>query len=146
MKFKQLGPSYYCVIAAAFVKGKILPVHILKVHREKAELHFFFAFALNGVEGSESHTATLTFRDAAPSAHQITEWVGPTANQHTLEKKNVSCSSWELNHDSSVMDILLIMKTHPQFSEDSNIFNVSFVNVLIHSVQLCLFLIKPRPH
>jgi len=104
-------------------------VHILKAHREKAELHLFFTFALNGVKGSESHTHT--FRDAAPSAHQITEWVGPTASQHALEKKNVSCSSWELNYDSSVMDILLIIKTHPQFSEHRNIFNVSFVNVFI---------------
>jgi hypothetical protein len=83
-----------------------------------------------GLRGQNHTPATLTLRETVPTAHQIREWVGPTASQHTLEK-NVSCSSWELNHDSSVMDILLIMKTHPQFSEDRNIFIVSFVYVFI---------------
>jgi hypothetical protein len=33
----------------------------LKAQRVKAELHLFFIFALNGVEGSESHTNYFNF-------------------------------------------------------------------------------------
>jgi hypothetical protein len=41
LKFKQLCPSYCLCIAAAaaVVKGEIPPVHTLKAHRVKAELH-----------------------------------------------------------------------------------------------------------
>lgn len=72
-----------------------------------------------------SHTpASLTFRETTLSAHKIRAWVGPTASQHTFEKK-ISCSSQELDHDSSVVDNLHIMKTHPVFSKTFILFSSS---------------------
>jgi len=55
--------------------------------------------ALNGA----SYSDTFTLGESAPDMHWMGVQLGLRTNLDTLDKRKISCSSWELNPVSSVI-------------------------------------------
>jgi hypothetical protein len=63
----------------------------------------FLTLALDDGEWLASHSYHITHGETALGTHCTGGWVGPRASLDIMEKRKVSCSCWELNPDSLVI-------------------------------------------
>jgi hypothetical protein len=77
----------------------------------EVKLHSFLILALDGSEWFTLCPSHFTPAKGSSVTHWIGGWVGPRANPDYLEKREISCPCWKLNHNSSVSHSLVSILT-----------------------------------